>query len=564
MHAPFFLRSRSGKPPLRIGVLLDTAFLPACFAEVLDHIAQSNFARLEIAVFNGEAGLRSAPENGGRRRMLFDLYEQWDGKRTGGEPDPLQPVDCSPRLKGLESITVTPITRGAADEFPEESIRRIREKDLDVIIRFGFGRPAGRILNAARYGVWSYCRDGKDPYLDYFWEVYDKDFLSRTRLHILAQEPEADQVLYEGVFAAWIGGSWARNRTQPLWGATTFVIQKLLQLHEQGWERVTSEATATSPHDGKKRAAPANWQMVRWFVPLTLEKGWVRLRTAIRGRELPHWMLAVSPAEGVSIGRNGAADLKRFHWIDSPPDHFYADPFLVKHLDKPWVFFEDLDYRTQKGVIACAEVIEDGRLSKMIPALERPYHLSYPCVFRDGGQLYMIPESVANQSVELYRCLRFPDVWEPVKALLEAPAVDTTIWIEDGMYWFFVTLLEPRGAGVQLWLFHSRSLTGELTSHVRNPISTDIRYSRGAGAIYRENGKLIRPSQDCSGTYGRRLIWNEILALNEREYMERPCSTVEPEGVRNMIGTHTYSRVDDVEVIDGCALIPARRLLGAG
>jgi len=172
----------------------------------------------------------------------------------------------------------------------------------------------------------------------------------------------------------------------------------------------------------------------------------------------------------------------------------------------------------------------------------------------------MVPESVADETVQLYRCERFPDVWEPVKVLLKAPAVDTTVWIENGLYWFFLTLQEPRGGGLQLWLFYSRSLTGELIRHPRNPISTDIRFSRGAGAIFREDGKLIRPSQDCSGSYGRLIVFNEVTVLNEREFSERPGAVLDTRGVRNMIGTHSYGRVNDVVVVDGCMTLPAKRV----
>ena len=139
---------------------------------------------------------------------------------------------------------------------------------------------------------------------------------------------------------------------------------------------------------------------------------------------------------------------------------------------------------------------------------------------------------------------------------MKAPAVDTTVWIENGLYWFFVTLQEPRGDGLQLWLFHSRSLTGEWIRHPRNPISTDIRCSRGAGAIYREDGKLIRPSQDCSGNYGRRTRVQRDTVLNEREYSERPGAAIDPRGVGNIIGTHSYGKVKDVVVVDGCIPTP--------
>lgn len=580
MYSPLFSSSASGKPPLRIGVLLDTTVLPACFAEILQQISTSNFARIELLIFNQNAGQTETPQPHRsivqkaarilknkklRQSLLFTLYERWDRKRIAEAPDPLAEVDCAKYFEGIDSITVKPITKRFVHRFPEEALEQVRAKNLDVLIRFGFNILRGGILQAARYGVWSYHHGDNDEYRGgpaYFWEIYEDNLVSGAILQVLTEELDAGKVLCKGLFATLRGSSWARNRVQPYWGSITFLIQKLHQLHQDGWERVESEMLPPAPYRGKTKiyTIPTNGQMLRWVGPLLARTCLRRIGQLFSGTLLAHWRLGVNPGSAPPATAEGS-DLRKFHWIESPRGHFYADPFLVKHLDKPWVFFEDYDYDRRKGVISCAEVIEDGRLSKSIPALEMPYHLSYPCVFRDHGQLHMIPESVANQTVNLYHCLRFPDRWEQVKVLFEGPAVDTTVWIEDGMYWFFVTMQDQRGAGIQLWLFYSRSLTGEWIRHPRNPISTDVRLSRGGGAIYRQDGRLFRPSQDCSGNYGRRFKLNEIQVLNEREYRERPVVTVDANGMRRMIGTHTYSRLDRIEVIDGCAMLPARHLL---
>jgi len=561
MDAVLSLKSPSSRPPLRIGVLIDSAVLPACLAEVLDHIRCSNFAQLVLAVYNGNAS-RPGTGRSPRSEFLFRFYERWDRKHAAEGEDPLKLVDCTTKLC-VEALTVTPRMDGDRQRFPDDAIRQIREKNLDVLVRLGFQGLDGTAGKAARYGMWSY-RYSDDAYRDgppYFWEVHEGSTVSGAALLASSGEPEGERVLCRGFFSTVPGVSWARNRVQPYWGSSTFLIQKLHQLHEHGWECVESRMEPAALRNGKTYSAPSNAQMLRWFGPLSARTLARRARILARGQVFPHWTLAVNPGKRSGIGSECTADLSAFQWIDAPRGHFYADPFLIKHLDKPWVFFEDYDYSTQKGTIVCAEVIEDGRLSKTIPALERPYHLSYPCVFYERGTLYMIPESLANGTVELYRCRRFPDIWDPVKTLLEAPAVDTTVWIEDDRYWFFVTLQERRAAGLQLWLFHSDALEGEWVAHPQNPISTDVRSSRGGGAIYRRDGRLIRPSQDCSGNYGRRFELNEITVLNTSEYCERPCVMVDTQGVRDMVGTHTYSHLDHLEMIDGCTFLPARRVM---
>ena len=244
-----------------------------------------------------------------------------------------------------------------------------------------------------------------------------------------------------------------------------------------------------------------------------------------------------------------------FRTIEAPQGHFYADPFLVEDEGKTWLFFEDYIYKTGRGNISCAEVT-NGEIGNAVLVLERPYHLSYPCVFRDGGEWFMIPETAANGTVELYRCLKFPHRWELHKKLFGASAVDTTLWVEDGVYWFFTSLREPRGRATQLWLFHTASLTGDWTAHPSNPISTDVRNSRGAGAIFRHNGKLFRPSQDCSRHYGYSFTLNEILTLTLGDYAEKAVVTVNPLWAEGLAATHSYSRAGEVEIIDGCWPVP--------
>ena len=572
MHASFYFNSSSERPPLRIGVLLNSGFQHAWVAEVLEHISRSNFARLELVVYNGEQDAKRSKlgkaidflrDEKKRRSLLFNLYARWDRRQIAGPRDPFRETDCSALLKDVESIAVIPFRKRFVHRFPEDDLCRIRQKNLDVLIRFGFNILRGEILEAARHGVWSYHHGDNDFYRGgppYFWEMVEGNPISGAMLQLLTEDLDAGRVLYKGFFATQQGLSWSRNRVQPYWGASSFIIQKLRQLHQQGWEAVERERPAPAPYQGRVKlyTTPTNRQMAHWLGPRLAGAALAWVMSPLRHLRIDHWTLAIHRGSRTHLTAGSAADPGRFRWIQSPRGHFYADPFLFSHGGKPWMFFEDFDYATRRGAIACGEVLADGGLAKAAPVLERPYHLSYPCIFRAGKEIYMVPETRANGTVEIYRCERFPDKWEIAKVLLNASAVDTTVLSEGGIHWFFVTLREPRGGGLQLWLYYSADILGDWISHPANPISTDIRSSRGGGAIYREGERLIRPSQDCSGNYGRSFTLNEILVLNREEYRERPYCTVE--APKEMIGTHTYSRLDDIEAIDGCAVLPIYRV----
>jgi hypothetical protein len=382
----------------------------------------------------------------------------------------------------------------------------------------------------------------------HFWEMYEGNPISGVILQVLTEQLDAGKVLYKGLFATQSSSSLALNRVGPFWGASTFIIQKLRELHQYGWEHVEQTTLSPAPYLGRKKiySNPSNWEMLRWLGPLPIRK--LKRRPRVQ-----HWRLAIrAGGQSVlsSLGSNSAPDMRGFRWLDSPKGRYYADPFLIEVAGKPWLFFEDFDYATGRGRISCAE-IRDSVMANLVPALERPFHLSYPCVFRDGNTLFMIPETRSNGTVELFRCARFPDVWEMEKVLFSAQAVDTTLWVDDGLYWFFVPMREPRGKGTQLWLFYAESLTGKWTPHPANPISTDVRSSRRAGAIFRHNGKVFRPSQDCSRRYGYSFTLNEIVVLNRCQYQEKPGVTVAPSWTKGLLGTHTYSHATQVEIIDG-------------
>jgi hypothetical protein len=439
-------------------------------------------------------------------------------------------------------------------------VSRIRACNLDVLIRFGFNILRGEILQAARFGVWSFHHGDNERYRGSpagFWEIYEGNPLSGAMLQVLTEDLDAGTVLCQCLVATKPGLSRVRNRLAPYWAANAFIIQKLRELHERGWDFVQSRIVPPRPYLGRKRVyrAPTNWEMVRWVVPALTRKVVRRIAGRIARRpKTPHWRLTIRHGNNSLLDTSATPDLHGFRGIDSPAGRFYADPFLIEEAGRTWLFFEDFDYSTRRAQISAAEVGDNDGMSGTVRALARPYHLSYPYVFRDGNDLFMIPETAANGNVELYRCRRFPDRWTLEKELFRGRAVDTSLWVQDGLYWFFTTLVEPRARTQQLWLFFAESLTGSWTPHPANPISTDVRNNRGAGALFRQNGKLIRPSQDCSGWYGGSFAFNEIVALTPDRYEERPVITIKP--MKGFIGTHTYSRSGRIEIIETCALVP--------
>jgi hypothetical protein len=104
---------------------------------------------------------------------------------------------------------------------------------------------------------------------------------------------------------------------------------------------------------------------------------------------------------------------------------------------------------------------------------------------------------------------------------------------------------------VDLLLFSADGVTGEWAPHPANPISTDVRDSRCAGAVFRSHGRLFRPSQDGSRAYGYSFSLNEVTCLTTESYAERRVLTVEPDWWRDLRASHTYAQCGPVEAVDG-------------
>ncbi len=244
-------------------------------------------------------------------------------------------------------------------------------------------------------------------------------------------------------------------------------------------------------------------------------------------------------------------------WVEFRPiipdkDRYWGDPFIVQRGGSYHVFIEEKIYAAQRGRIACLTLDSEGRLVSQQTALERDHHLSYPFIFEQDGDTYMIPETAEQRTVELYRCTRFPDQWVFERNLMTGIyAVDATLLAHAGRYWLFANVREPGGSSLNsLHIFSAESLGAETWKpHPRNPVVQDIRWARPAGRIFSNGGDLIRPSQDCSQRYGYAIRFNRITKLTETEYEEVPEAAFEPPGGK-ILATHTFNQAGDLTVID--------------
>ncbi len=251
------------------------------------------------------------------------------------------------------------------------------------------------------------------------------------------------------------------------------------------------------------------------------------------------------------------ADLSGFQVVPSPRGRFYADPFVVAAPDGPRLLVEDCPDGRHEGRIS--QLRHDaGRWRFDRVLLEDTAHRAYPHAIATAAGLVVTADSGRAGGVDVF--LR-PDPASGLtrigRALEGLPVSDPTLLVHDGRFWLFVALTEH---GMSPWdelhVFVSATLEGPWHTHPRNPVVADVRRARPAGRIFRRGDAWIRPGQDCSDVYGRRIVLSEILVLTPDDYRERPIATIEPAGLADMQRTHTYTFDGTTEALDAYRRVP--------
>ncbi|TCL66366.1 hypothetical protein EV286_11177 [Rhizobium sp. BK251] len=245
-------------------------------------------------------------------------------------------------------------------------------------------------------------------------------------------------------------------------------------------------------------------------------------------------------------------DRETFTVIEPYPDRFYADPILFEHSGKTSLFFEDYDYRTGIARISHVSIANDGQHDEPCEVLSRPYHLSYPFILSYRGSVFMLPETSNNRTIELYVAKNYPHDWRLASVLMsDIEASDATLYYDEGRrrWWMFASVTEFGSSSYDtLSIFYADNLEGPWHPHGMNPVKIDPLSSRPAGPLVLSGGRLFRPAQDCTRSYGSALVWCEITELTTDVFREAVIARKAPS--RGYSGMHTYSRAGDFEVID--------------
>ncbi|MBK9688928.1 MAG: hypothetical protein IPO65_14675 [Saprospiraceae bacterium] len=539
--------------PLKIGIMLDSPQIPFWMYETIRKINAIASVKIVALIYKKpnknktsyfQKILKILPH------FVFVFYLKFEKLLFNTKVNAFSILSIEDLNLNATSLFIECIEKKFSDFFTEKSVRELKAIEPDLLIRFGFRILRGEVLILPKYGIWSlHHGDNRinrgGPAC--FWEVFERWGEVGATLQVLSENLDGGKVISRCITE--VDRSIIRTRNNLYLKSINLIpnaISSLIKLKDM--DLILMKSENLDYYYTKLYKWPSNTQTCKLlFVHYIL---WTKEKIKYFFKE-DQWRLSYSLSDGQLNG-----SMYNFKIIDPGKGKFFADPFILYRNNKYYVFYEELVTRAKngRGIIVVSEFDQKMELINSAVVLKRNYHLSYPYVFEDKEQLYMIPESGENRTVDLYKANESVYQWDFVCTLLkDVAAFDSSVVYYDGLFWLFTTIAEYPGTSTcdELYLFYSTSLeNGIWNSHPLNPIVRDIKRARSAGKIFLNNGGLIRPSQDCSFRYGRAINFNLIIKLSIHEFEEIPITCIKPEWNKNLNACHTYNHVDNMTFID--------------
>lgn len=294
-------------------------------------------------------------------------------------------------------------------------------------------------------------------------------------------------------------------------------------------------------------------------LPLFFAKQFVaRLRDKVKrmSRHEDHWQVGYRKIEGPGVLETKEWPEEDYIWLPDDGQRYYADPFVFAHGGQTYLFVEEFRYASQKGVLAVATLQEDGTFSKPKTFLALPYHLSYPLVFEQDGTIYMMPETCANKTLEIWRAVQFPDKWVLDRVLMKNIEISDATSLEfNGETYLFGNVRE---GFVDSWgalrIYKGPSRLGPFEPVHTGLALLDAATARPGGHMAVVDGDLVRVVQDGRGGYGAALVITRVSQLDATHFEQKTEKLLTPkpawEAAWGYTGVHTLNRAHGFEVID--------------
>lgn len=237
----------------------------------------------------------------------------------------------------------------------------------------------------------------------------------------------------------------------------------------------------------------------------------------------------------------------RVDWLKMPRKGWFADPFILDVNDKEiQVLVEEMPVgKPCKGVITLLKVNRNTfeLISKKI-VLEIPTHLSFPCVLRENGRIYVYPESAKSGKLDVYEFDPKTETMTFVKTICDDVVWDSCITDRLGERMLFTGAHD----GDQILDIYRWEASKERFLPWKQEVS-DNKNVRMGGQLFDYNGEVYYPAQDCNGGYGSALQIKRVKYSNGQFSFVTVKRITSPHP-KMKLGLHTLNEYKGVVVID--------------
>jgi hypothetical protein len=544
--------------PLRVALIVDTTTVPDHVYAFMQWAGSQAGVTLSHLIVQGGGHAELADgrarnlHNRGRiavilRRACFDLVVKAEDRLLARSPlfkDHLKTHDIANTLACLHLSAPKISSCGTELSYADEDIEKIKSLGLDLLIYYGSGMLRGEVLTASTFGVLRVCygdknQDQTEP--PGFWEVYYRKDATAFAIRRLANDAENAKVLTTGQFPTKF--FYLLNQAALYKKSNAHLMRLVAEIAQT--RKLPSEAEYVRHHravagiPGLSVQARYTWDRSAAIA--------YKLVTRLLLRRYYRWGFAFSRNDWKSVV------LGQSNRVENPPNHFLADPFVIREGDRDFCFVEDYDYSRRLGHIAVYE-FKGNHAEPVGNAIVEPFHMSFPYLFRFGGKLYMCPETNQKKEIRIYECVKFPLEWRLAKVLMDGiSAVDTMIFEKGGTWWLF-TNIDPANADdncSELFIFSSDDpVNGSWEPHRRNPVFINSAKARNAGLLFDGDDVYRVAQKQAFDMYGHGFSINKIIALDKEQYIESEVRAVRPNFFPDLKGTHHMHSNGNVSVFD--------------
>ena len=423
-----------------------------------------------------------------------------------------------------------------------DSLKHLRELDLDVLLRFNKKILRGEILNINKFGILSLHHGDDMKYRggpSGFWEVYNKEPNSGFIIQQLTKNLDNGNLLFRGKIST--EKTWLLNRAELNLRSYFYLKQTLTNL---AINQKLPSFIKNAPYTDKIYKNPTNYQLAKYI--------FMRIKNKLKDLNFNNKNNRYQV--GFQKTTWGNLEYRKSIFIENEKGTFNADPFVVEKDNKNYCFVECFNYAEKKAKINVFELSEKG-YTFLGTALEESFHLSFPFIFEFNNEFYMVPESSKNRDIRLYKCQNFPLKWELQEILIDdIDAADTMIFQKNNKWWMMTNEdpLKLDNHNYQMNIYYSDNLlNGEWISHKNNPIIMDANSARNAGLLLDEDN-VFRVSQAFGfyKKYGENFSINKIESISETGYSEKIFSSHKKFFNKKILGSHHFHSNDKYTVFD--------------